>query len=125
MAYLALRRPLWVQDAVQEKRIILEKVAGDLNVADLMTKAFDNSKTLWNLVYLMNCQYAGGRSDLALKAALALQHKRSYGHGREREAVDRHAPLQLQQQQGVPLNAVEILSHIGSLISLISKIAKA
>ena len=58
---------LWVQRHVQEGRIVLKKVGGDDNVADLGTKHLDGRR-MWALLGAMGVKAATGRSALALRA---------------------------------------------------------
>ena len=55
---------LWIQDAVRERRVVLEKVAGTENPADLMTKHLDRA-TLDKLIEKMNLKRVEGRSAMA------------------------------------------------------------
>ena len=55
---------LWIQDAVRSKRVTLEKVAGTLNPADLMTKHLDQ-KTLDGHLQRMQIKISEGRSATA------------------------------------------------------------
>ena len=61
---------LWIQDAVRTKRVELEKVAGMLNLADLMTKHLDQ-KTLDGNLQRMHFQIAEGRAAAAPKLNIA------------------------------------------------------
>ena len=55
---------LWIQDAVRQRRVVLEKVAGVSNPADLMTKHLD-SPVLLRLMGMMGMMVAQGRAESA------------------------------------------------------------
>ena len=57
---------LWIQDAVRERRINLEKVPGTENPADLMTKYLD-SKSMDTMLNKMNISMPEGRAESAPK----------------------------------------------------------
>ena len=60
---------LWLQRAVNDGRVAIRKVAGDLNPADLGTKYMDRKiiERVWD-----QCGFVAlkGRSDMALRAAI-------------------------------------------------------
>ena len=55
---------LWVQDAVREKRVLLDKVPGAENPADMYTKHLD-AQTLLKHMKKTGMEARGGRSQLA------------------------------------------------------------
>ena len=55
---------LWIQDAVRQKRIHLEKVLGTENPADLMTKNLDQ-KSMDKMLEKMGISLPAGRSQIA------------------------------------------------------------
>ena len=55
---------LWVQDALRERRVTLEKISGTENPGDLMTKVVD-SKVLQKLMDKLNLVILQGRSSIA------------------------------------------------------------
>ena len=59
---------LWSQKIVQDGKVKLSKVDGDLNPADIGTKHLDGQR-IWKLLKLMSIEAREGRSDLALRSA--------------------------------------------------------
>ena len=59
---------LWIQDAVRQRRVHLEKVLGTENPADLMTKHFDQKSIDKNLAKL-GCVFIKGRAKTAPRLA--------------------------------------------------------
>ena len=55
---------LWIQDALHERRVSLEKVAGVDNPADMMTKALE-SPQLMKLMAKVNLVILDGRAEVA------------------------------------------------------------
>ena len=55
---------LWIQDALRERRLSLEKVPGTENAGDMMTKALD-SKTLEKLAQKVGLVHLEGRPKIA------------------------------------------------------------
>ena len=60
---------LWVQGVFHRKEAVIRKIVGASNEADLMTKFVDGSK-IGSVMKNMGFQFLGGRSGIALKAAL-------------------------------------------------------
>ena len=60
---------LWVQKALEERKFTLLKIDGKVNPADLGTKHLDGTTMLGHLSRL-SCAIRGGRSQLALRAAV-------------------------------------------------------
>ncbi len=56
---------LWVQQAVRTKRIMLCKIDGERNPADLLTKHSLTRDRMMHLTSLFDCVYRGGRSAAA------------------------------------------------------------
>ena len=56
---------LWVQHAVRTKRIVLCKVDGERNPADLLTKHSLTRSKLMELVSIFDCDFRGGRAASA------------------------------------------------------------
>jgi len=56
---------LWVQQAVRSKRIVVRKVRGDDNVADLFTKHLTSRDRIAYLLRLLGCEYLDGRASCA------------------------------------------------------------
>ena len=54
---------LWVQQAVRSKRIVVRKVRGDDNVADLFTKHLTSRDRISYLLSLLGCHYLDDRAD--------------------------------------------------------------
>ena len=57
---------LWIQDMAEEGEVIVKKVGGDDNVADLMTKNLSDRKVS-QFMGFMNCDFPGGRADTSLQ----------------------------------------------------------
>ena len=55
---------LWIQDAVRQRRVKLEKVLGTENPADLMTKYLDQ-RTMDHMLSKMDIHIVGGRAETA------------------------------------------------------------
>ena len=56
---------LWVQQAVRSKRLVLKKVLGDENPADLLTKHSLSKERLLKLTALYDCHFTEGRAESA------------------------------------------------------------
>ena len=56
---------LWVQQAVRCKRLILRKVLGEENPADVFTKHIVGADKLGQLIQLYDCKYLQGRAESA------------------------------------------------------------
>jgi hypothetical protein len=56
---------LWIQQAIRAKRIVLRKVDGLDNPADLYTKHLPSREKLASLMRLYECEYREGRADSA------------------------------------------------------------
>ena len=59
---------LWIQDALREKRLSINKVPGTENPSDAMTKFLDGV-CLTKMLDLMNCNFLEGRPDSAPQLA--------------------------------------------------------
>ena len=57
---------LWIQEMAEEGEVVIRKVSGDRNVADLMTKHLPERK-ISQYVETMCCEYMGGRADTSLQ----------------------------------------------------------
>ena len=60
---------LWVQKHVTDKRLLLSKVAGTINPANLGTKHVERA-SMFDALKRMGFDYAEGRSSLSLRASL-------------------------------------------------------
>jgi hypothetical protein len=58
---------LWIQAKVRSGAILLHKVKGEVNPADLFTKHLSSNDRIVSLLRLFGCEYATGRSELAPK----------------------------------------------------------
>ncbi len=58
---------LWVQQAIRAQRIVLCKVDGEANPADLLTKHSLTRERLMELTKTLDCRFRGGRASLAPK----------------------------------------------------------
>ena len=56
---------LWVQEAVRTGRIVLKKVWGEVNPADLFTKHLPSREKVHQLLGLFGCEYRSGRAAAA------------------------------------------------------------
>lgn len=56
---------LWIQEKVRTRQIILKKVRGDVNPADLLTKFLSSKEKVDQLVELYGCVFMGGRAKSA------------------------------------------------------------
>ena len=56
---------LWVQQAVRSKRLVLKKVHGEENPADLLTKHSLSKERLLKLTALFGCHFRDGRAESA------------------------------------------------------------
>ena len=56
---------LWIQEKVRTKQIILKKVRGEVNPADLLTKFLSSKDKVDQLVNLYGCVFMGGRAKSA------------------------------------------------------------
>ena len=54
---------LWVQQAVRSKRLVLKKVLGEENPADLLTKHSLSKERLLKLAALFGCHFRDGRAE--------------------------------------------------------------
>jgi hypothetical protein len=70
---------LWIQQAVRCGRVILKKVPGTENPADLLTKHSISRDGLLNLVKLYNCKHLGGRADSAPQMRKGVSNKKTMG----------------------------------------------
>ena len=59
---------LWIQDALREKRLGINKVPGTENPSDAMTKFLDGT-SLTKMLGMMNCHFLEGRPDSAPQLA--------------------------------------------------------
>ena len=57
---------LWIQEMAEEGEVLVKKVAGDCNVADLMTKRLADRKVS-QFVQDLNCAFLDGRADTSLQ----------------------------------------------------------
>ncbi len=58
---------LWVQQAIRAQKIVLCKVDGETNPADLLTKHSLSRERLIELTKSLDCRFRGGRASLAPK----------------------------------------------------------
>ena len=56
---------LWIQEKVRTRQIILKKVKGDVNLADLLTKHLGSKDKVDQLVDLYGCVFMSGRAKSA------------------------------------------------------------
>ena len=56
---------LWVQQAVRSKRLVMKKVSGEENPADLLTKHSLSQERLSKLTALYDCHFRDGRAESA------------------------------------------------------------
>lgn len=56
---------LWIQEQTKTERVLLEKVLGSENPADIFTKYVDQA-IIANALRKMNCEFRDGRAKLAL-----------------------------------------------------------
>jgi hypothetical protein len=56
---------LWIQEKVRTRQIILKKVRGDVNPADLLTKHLGSKDKVDQLVNLYGCAFMNGRAKAA------------------------------------------------------------
>ena len=80
---------LWIQDALRERRLSLNKVKGTENPADAMTK-FVDGQTLSKMLLKMNCLFEDGRAASTPQLAIdqGVTHEDSGGSGRRGESGD-------------------------------------
>ena len=57
---------LWIQEKVEEEELKLNKVAGEENPADLMTKNVNEAKVI-KFMDMINQEYQEGRAEAGLK----------------------------------------------------------
>ena len=57
---------LWIQDRVAEGDLLVQKVAGEWNPADLLTKSLGEKK-ITRFMDILNQSFADGRASVALK----------------------------------------------------------
>ena len=57
-------RLLWIQDLVRDRRVIVQKVCGSKNPADLMTKHL-GAEQIWACTERLGCWPREGRADAA------------------------------------------------------------
>jgi hypothetical protein len=68
---------LWIQQAVRTGRIVLKKVPGTENPADLLTKHSISREGLRNLLRLYNCKHMGGRAESAPQMRQGISTKKA------------------------------------------------
>ncbi len=66
---------LWVQLAVRSKRVVLKKILGEENPADLLTKHNLTQERIVKLVDLFDCRYREGRAETAPKMRVGRSNK--------------------------------------------------
>ena len=59
---------LWIQEKVEESELVMEKVVGEKNPADLLTKYLTANKSE-QFVNMAGQEYRGGRADQTLELA--------------------------------------------------------
>ena len=70
---------LWIQEKVRTRQILLKKVKGEVNPADLLTKFLGSKDKVDQLVTLYGCVFMSGRA----KSAPKLKHKDGYQSGQQ------------------------------------------
>ena len=68
---------LWVQQAVRSKRLVLKKVLGEENPADLLTKHSLSKERLQKLTALYDCHFSEGRAESAPLTRTGASNKRT------------------------------------------------
>ena len=68
---------LWVQQAVRSKRLVLKKVLGEENPADLLTKHSLFKERLQKLTALYDCHFSEGRAESAPFTRTGASNKRT------------------------------------------------
>ena len=76
---------LWIQEKVRTRQIILKKVKGDVNPADLLTKHLGSKDKVDQLVSLYGCAFMSGR---AKSAPLLKRRGATENLGTARQAAD-------------------------------------
>ena len=74
---------LWVQQAVRSKRLVIKKVLGEENPADLLTKHSISQERVNKLAELFDCKFADGRAESAPKLRNAETSKATIGKADE------------------------------------------
>ena len=82
---------LWVQEKVRTKAIIVRKVRGDVNPADLFTKHLPSKDKIHQLTKLFGCEYRSGRAESAPLLRPKVVGGRQDGHPSNDAAAPVHA----------------------------------
>ena len=82
---------LWVQEKVRTGAIIVRKVRGDVNPADLFTKHLPSKDKIHQLTKLFGCEYRSGRPDAAPLLRPNIVEGRQGGHPSNDSVAPVHA----------------------------------
>ena len=90
---------LWIQHAVRSKRIVVKKVRGEDNVADLFTKHLPSRDRINYLTGLLGCSFLDGRAECAPQMRRDRMDRLTLGEATEKFDMDK--PCKVTKDFGV------------------------